>query len=107
MNRHTLTRTLPVLPGFALVTDWYTVHVYGLSDARRILSFAFTDTIVRLGCVSEINRVGVGGVAGSAQATETEATRRVVPSRATRAQPAYPLTRGVRRPESSQAHTLG
>jgi hypothetical protein len=107
MNRHTLTRILPVLTGFALVNALYTVHVYRLSYVRRILSFVFTHTIVWLGCISEINRVGVGGEAGSAKAAEPGTTRRVVPSRSTPARPAYPLTRSVRRPELIQEYTLG
>ncbi len=57
------------------------------------------------GHVSEINEVGVRAEAGSAKATETETTRRVVPSRATSAQPAYPINSRVRRPELFQKHT--
>jgi phosphonate transport system substrate-binding protein len=59
-----------------------------------------------LGRVSEINRVCARGEAGSAKATETEGTRRVVPLRATPAQPACPLTRRVRRPGLFQKHAL-
>ncbi len=58
------------------------------------------------GCVSEINRVGVSGEAGSAKAAKTEATPRVVPSRATPDQPAYTLTGRVRRAELFPQHTL-
>ncbi|MBC8040195.1 MAG: hypothetical protein H7Y06_06615 [Opitutaceae bacterium] len=45
------------------------------------------------------------GKVGSAKATEVEVAQRAMPPRSTQAQPAFPLTRRVRRPEIFQKHT--
>ncbi len=78
-----------------------------LAELQSILRrYRRPNPVCHLGRVSEIDQVGVRGKTGSAKAAEAEATQRVVPPRTTPAQPAFPLTRRVRRPEVFQKHAL-